>query len=58
MIEPDPSALNCDHALFCSHVVIAERFSVGSTVVGKLVLQRQDLGTVAPLVHPPSQSGH
>lgn len=34
-----------------SHMVIAERFSVGSTVVGKLVLQKRDLGTVAPLVH-------
>lgn len=34
-----------------SQAVIAERFSVGSTVVGKLVLQKRNLGTVAPLVH-------
>ena len=34
-----------------SHAVIAERFSVGATVVGKLVRQKRDLGTVAPLVH-------
>ena len=34
-----------------SYEAIAERFSVGPTVVGKLVHQKRDLGTLAPQVH-------
>ena len=31
--------------------VLAERFSVSSTVVGKLVRQKRDLATLEPQVH-------
>jgi transposase len=34
-----------------SYEAIAERFSVGPTVIGKLVRQKKDLGTVASQVH-------
>lgn len=34
-----------------SYEVLAERFSVGPTVVGKLVRQKRDLGTLEPQVH-------
>ena len=34
-----------------SYEVIAERFSVGATVVGNFVRQKRDLGTLAPQVH-------
>ena len=34
-----------------SYAAIAERFSVGPTVVGKFVRQKRDLGTLAPQVH-------
>ena len=34
-----------------SYAAIAERFSVGPTVVGNLVRQKRDLGTLAPQVH-------
>lgn len=34
-----------------SYEAIAERFSVGPTVVGKFVRQKRDLGTVAPQIH-------
>lgn len=34
-----------------SYDTMAERFSVGRTVVGKLVRQKRDLGTLDPLVH-------
>lgn len=34
-----------------SYEVIAERFSVGPTVVGKFVRQKRDLGTLVPQVH-------
>ena len=34
-----------------SYEVLAERFSVGPTVVGKLVRQMRDLGTLEPQVH-------
>ena len=34
-----------------SYEVIAERFSVGPTVVGKFVRQKRELGTLAPQVH-------
>lgn len=34
-----------------SYEVIAVRFRVGPTVVGKLVRQKQTLGTLKPLVH-------
>lgn len=34
-----------------SYEVLAERFSVGPTVVGKLVRQKQALGTLEPQVH-------
>jgi transposase len=33
------------------YVVIAARFSVGPTVVGKLVRQKRELGTLSPQVH-------
>jgi len=34
-----------------TYEVIAERFSVGPTVVGNFVRQKRDLGTLAPQVH-------
>ena len=34
-----------------SYVVISARFAVGSTVVGKLVRQKRELGTLEPQVH-------
>ena len=34
-----------------SYEVIAARFKVGPTVVGKLVRQKRDLGTLEPQVH-------
>ena len=34
-----------------SYEAIAERFSVGPTVVGNFVRQKRDLGTLAPQVH-------
>jgi transposase len=34
-----------------SYEAIAEQFLVGPTVVGKLVRQKRDLGTLAPQVH-------
>ena len=34
-----------------SYEVIAARFKVGPTVVGKLVRQKRDLGTLQPQVH-------
>ena len=34
-----------------SYAAIAERFSVGPTVVGKFVRQKRDLGTLAPQVY-------
>jgi len=34
-----------------SYDVVAERFRVGRTVVGKLVRQKRDLGSLEPLVH-------
>ena len=34
-----------------SYEVLAKRFSVGPTVVGKLVRQKRDLGTLASQVH-------
>jgi len=34
-----------------SYETIAERFSVGPTVVGKLVRQKRDMGTLVPQVH-------
>lgn len=34
-----------------SYETIAERFSVGPTVVGNFVRQKRDLGTLAPQVH-------
>jgi transposase len=34
-----------------SYSVLAVRFSVGPTVVGKLVRQQRELGTLAPQVH-------
>jgi transposase len=34
-----------------SHAVLAVRFGVGSSVVGKLVQQKRELGTLAPQTH-------
>jgi transposase len=34
-----------------SYEVLAARFAVGPTVVGKLVRQKRELGTLAPQVH-------
>ncbi len=40
-----------------SYAAIAERFSVGPTVVGKFVRQKRDLGTLAPQVHAVALDG-